>query len=157
MFWVISQEQRSIKTLEFTETNGYFYSFTYGKKHIWQFILPADRFFVSLLADRKAVDSTPKYSLLDGDTNQVSIFSPCIRYKWGNIIDWSTTLSLTRQSLIQKIPVFYLFHQLGKFRKPSLEQHSKYQFSILCKLGQIMYSLTPTIKNNEKTEKIYIK
>ena len=100
MFWVISQEQRSIKTLEFTETNGYFYSFTYGKKHIWQFILPADRFFVSLLADRKAVDSTPKYSLLDGDTNQASIFSPCIRYKWVNMIDWSTKLSLTRQSLI---------------------------------------------------------
>ena len=31
MFWVISQEQHSIKTLEFTETNSYFYSFTYGK------------------------------------------------------------------------------------------------------------------------------
>ena len=38
-------------------------------------------FFVNLMADRKAVDSTPKYSLLDGDTNQASIFSPCIRYK----------------------------------------------------------------------------
>ena len=32
MFWVISQEQHSIKTLEFTETNSYFYSFIYEKK-----------------------------------------------------------------------------------------------------------------------------
>ena len=31
MFWVISQEQHSIKTLEFTETNSYFHSFTYEK------------------------------------------------------------------------------------------------------------------------------
>ena len=32
MIWVvISQEQHSIKTMEFTETNSYFYSFTYGK------------------------------------------------------------------------------------------------------------------------------
>ena len=38
-------------------------------------------FFVNLLADRKAVDLTPKYSLLDGDTNQAFNFSPCIRYK----------------------------------------------------------------------------
>ena len=32
MFWVISQKQHIIKTLEFTETNRYFYSFTYEKK-----------------------------------------------------------------------------------------------------------------------------
>ena len=31
MFWLISQEQHSIKTHKFTETNRYFYSFTYGK------------------------------------------------------------------------------------------------------------------------------
>ena len=31
-------------------------------------------FFVNLLADRKAVDSTPKYSLLGWNTNQVSLF-----------------------------------------------------------------------------------
>ena len=31
MFWFTSQEQHSIKTLEFTETNSYFYSFTYEK------------------------------------------------------------------------------------------------------------------------------
>ena len=88
MFSVISQEQHSIKTLEFTETNSYFYSFTYRKKHMQQFILPVrstgipvDRFFVNLLADRKAVGSKPKYSLIDGDTNQPSIFSACIKLK----------------------------------------------------------------------------
>ena len=82
MLRVISQGQHSIKTMEFTETNSYFYSFTYGKKTAkYQFILPVDRFFVNLLADRKSVDSIPKYSLLDGDTNQASIFSPYIRYK----------------------------------------------------------------------------
>ena len=42
--------------------------------------------FVNLLADRKAVDLTPKYSLLAGDANQASI-SPCIRYKRGNSKD----------------------------------------------------------------------
>ena len=31
MFLVISQEQHSIKTLEFTETDSYFHSFTYEK------------------------------------------------------------------------------------------------------------------------------
>ena len=34
---------------------------------------------MNLLADKKAVDSTPKYSLLAGDTNQVSL-SSCLRY-----------------------------------------------------------------------------
>ena len=83
MFRVISQEQRSIETLEFTKTNSYFYSFTYEKKTIifssssYQWV----DFFVHLLPDRKAVDSTPKYSLLSGDKSQASIFSPSIRYK----------------------------------------------------------------------------
>ena len=35
IFWVISQEQHNIKTLEFTETNSYFYSFTYGKVYVF--------------------------------------------------------------------------------------------------------------------------
>ena len=38
-------------------------------------------FFENLQADRKAVDSTPKYDLLAGEKNQDSIFSPSIRYK----------------------------------------------------------------------------
>ena len=45
MFWVISQEQHSIKTLEFTETNSYFHSFTY-EKNIFSSssYIPVDRF-----------------------------------------------------------------------------------------------------------------
>ena len=42
---------------------------------------PVSRFFVNLLAYRKIVDSTTKYSLLVGDAKQDSIFSPCINYK----------------------------------------------------------------------------
>ena len=66
MFWVISQqEQHSIKTLEFTETNSYFYSFTNEKTYLavslsYQWV----DFFLNLLADRKTVDSTTKHSLL---------------------------------------------------------------------------------------------
>ena len=70
----------------FTETNSYFISLM-EKKHIQQFILPVDRFFVNLWADKKAVDLTPKYYQLDEDTNQASIFSPCTRYKLVKMID----------------------------------------------------------------------
>ena len=94
MFLVISQEQHSIKTLEFTETNSYFYSFTYGKNifSISSLLrstgIPVDRFFVNLLADRNTVGSIPKYSLLDRDTISLSsIFSLYIRFKWVNRID----------------------------------------------------------------------
>ena len=66
-----------MKTLEFTETNSCFYSFTYGKNIFGSSSYQG----IDLLVDRKAVDSTPKYSLLDGDTNRGSIFSPCIKYK----------------------------------------------------------------------------
>ena len=113
MFWVISQEQHSIKTLEFTENNSYFYSFTY-EKQTYLAVSSSYKwvdFLVNLLADRKTVDSTPKYSLLAWNTNQASIFFLCIRYKWVNSIGWSTKLCLTRQGLIEKTPVFYFFHQ----------------------------------------------
>ena len=71
-----------MKTLEFTETNSYFYSFTYEKKtYLAVHLTSGQILFENLLADRKAVDSTPKYSLLAGDKNQASIFSPSIRYK----------------------------------------------------------------------------
>ena len=53
-----SQEQHSMKTLEFTETNSYFYSFTY-EKYIFSSSslvrstgIPVDSFFVNMLADR---------------------------------------------------------------------------------------------------------
>ena len=116
-----------------------------------------DRFFMNLLADRKAVGSTPKYSLLDGDRKQSSIFSPCMRYKWVNRIDRLTKLTLTRKRLIWKSPVFCLFYQFVKIGKHSLEQHSKSQFQSLCKVVEIMYSLTSTFKNIGKAERIYIK
>ena len=45
MQFIISQEQHSIKTLEFTETNRYFYSFTYEKNIFSGFILPVGRFY----------------------------------------------------------------------------------------------------------------
>ena len=51
--------------------NSYFYSLTYGKTYLT--VTSSDKwvdFFVNLLADRKAVDSTPKYSV-------------CLRYKPG--------------------------------------------------------------------------
>ena len=77
MFYVISQEQNSIKTLEFTETNSYFYSFTYEKNIFTSSSYQVVDIFVNLLADRRAVDSTPKYSLLAGDSTQASVW----RYK----------------------------------------------------------------------------
>ena len=111
MFWFTSQEQYSIKTLEFYETNSYFYSMIYEKNLFGSyFILKVGIFFVNLLADRKAVDSAPKYYLLTWATNQGSTFSPCIRYKWMNSIDWSTKPSLTRQGLIWENSSFHLFH-----------------------------------------------
>ena len=79
MFSLNSQEQRSIKTQEFTEINSYFYSFTDGKNIFSSSLYQWIDFFVNLLADRKALHSIPKYSLLDGNTNQASIFSPCMR------------------------------------------------------------------------------
>ena len=42
---------------------------------------PKIDFYVEVFKKLKNLDSKPKYSLLAGDTNQASIFSPCIRYK----------------------------------------------------------------------------
>ena len=65
-----------MNTLGFTETNSYFYSFTYEQKNIfrsssYQWV---DIFFVNLLANGKAVDSTPICSLLAADKNQLLFF-----------------------------------------------------------------------------------
>ena len=114
MFWVISQEQHSIKTLEFTETNSYFHSFTYEKNIFSSSSYQWVDFFVNLLADRKAVDSTPKYYLLDGDTNQASVFSPCIRHKWVNMIDWSTKLSPLQTEPNLENSSFLFYSSIGK-------------------------------------------
>ena len=86
--WVISEEQHSIKTLEFTVQKKTLWKKAYfpvsSSYHQWVDL------FENLLADRSAVDSTPKYFLRTWDTNQASNCSPCIRYKWVNSIDWST-------------------------------------------------------------------
>ena len=61
----MSQEQHSMKTLEFTKTNNYIASLmkkTYLNLAVSSSYQWLD-FFVNLLADRKTVDSTPKYSL----------------------------------------------------------------------------------------------
>ena len=72
MFWVISQEQHSIKTLEFTETNSYFHSFTYEKTYlavhlIYQWI----DFLWEFAGRQKSCGFNTK------------IFSACWRYKPG--------------------------------------------------------------------------
>ena len=68
---VISQEQHSMKTLEFTKTNSCFYSFTYEKKHIQQFIIPVGRFFCEFVGRQKSCGFNTK------------ILSACLRYKPG--------------------------------------------------------------------------
>ena len=84
MFWIILQEQHSIKSLEFTKNNNYFYSFIY-EKNIWQFISQESCGF-----NTKILSACWRYK-------PGFCFSPCIRYKWVNRINWSTKLSLTRQ------------------------------------------------------------
>ena len=149
MFWVISQEQHSIKTLEFTETNSYFHSFTYEKNIFSSLSYQWVFFFVNLLADRKAVDSTPRYSLLAGDKNQASIFSPCLRYKWANSIDWSTISYQAEPSLEN----FRFLHLLSLEKVESLVESNiqNPSFQSLCKLREIMYSRTPTLRNVGET------
>ena len=98
MFWVILQEQHSIKALEFTETNSYFYSFTYGKNIFssssYQWI---DFLWICWQTEKLWIQHQNILCLLEIQ-NQASVFSPCIRYKWANSIDWSTKLSLTRET-----------------------------------------------------------
>ena len=86
MFWIILQEQHSIKSLEFTKNNNYFYSFIY-EKNIWQFISQESCGF-----NTKILSACWRYK-------PGFCFSPCIRYKWVKRINWSTKLSLTRQGL----------------------------------------------------------
>ena len=44
------------------------------KTYLAVHLTPVSSFFEKLLADRKAVDSTPEYSLLAEDTNQAFVF-----------------------------------------------------------------------------------
>ena len=47
-----------------------------------------------------------------------------------------------------KIPIFHLFHELGKIGKSSLEQHSNIPvLNLFVHWEEFKYSLTPTFKN----------
>ena len=74
--------------------------FYVDSRNIWGFFLKKDGLHL-LQSGKKTLaknfiviffflDSAPKYYLRAWDTNQVSIFSPWIRYKRVNSIDWST-------------------------------------------------------------------
>ena len=62
------------------QCSSYFYSCTYGKTYLAVHF--TSKYFFCQFVDRKVVDSTPKYYLLAGDTNQVSNSCPCVRQKW---------------------------------------------------------------------------
>ena len=61
--------------------------------------LTSGKIFCEFVGRQKVLDLPPKYSLLAGETKEASNFSPCMIYKWGNSIEWSTKLSLTREGL----------------------------------------------------------
>ena len=65
----------SKKTLEFTETNNYFYGCTYEKTYlaVTNFLPAVRRFFLNLLTNSKVVGPTQKHFLLPRDINQGSI------------------------------------------------------------------------------------
>ena len=98
MFWLISQEQHSIKTQEFTETNSYFYSFTYGKNIFssssYQWI---DFLWICWQAEKLWIQHKNILCLM-GIQTRLLFFSPCIREKWVNMIDWSTKLIIFYQT-----------------------------------------------------------
>ena len=73
MFWVIPQEQDSIKTLEFAGTNSYFYSFTY-QKNIYLAVSSSDQwvdFFCKFAGRQKSCWFNTK------------ILSACLKHKPG--------------------------------------------------------------------------
>ena len=100
IFWVISQEQHSIKTQEFTETNSYFYSFTYEKNIFSSSSYQWVDFLWEFAGRQKSCGFNTKILSACWRYKPGFYFSPYIRYKWVNSIDWSTKLSLIQQSLI---------------------------------------------------------
>ena len=71
MFWFTSQEEHSIKTLDFTETNSYFYSFTYEKNIFSSSSYQWVDFIWEFVGRQKSCGFNTK------------IFSACLRYKPG--------------------------------------------------------------------------
>ena len=88
MFWVISQEQHSIKTLEFTETNSYFYSFTY-EKNIFSSSSHQCVVFLRICWQTEKLWSQYQniFCLLEIQTRL--LFFSLRKNKWVNSIDWS--------------------------------------------------------------------
>ena len=114
---------------EFTKTNSYFYSFT-NKSNIFSsssYQWGVGFLWICWQTKKLSIQHQNILCLLEKQI-RILFFSPCIRYKSESSIDWSTKLSLTRQSLVYK----NLFHQLGKIRKSSLEQHSNIPVFNLC-------------------------
>ena len=100
MYWVISQEQHSIKTEEFTEINSYFYRFAYEKNifsssphqwvgFFWWICGQTENFWIQ----HRLLSACWRYK-------PGFCFSHYRRNKWVNSIDWSNKLSLIRQDLI---------------------------------------------------------
>ena len=80
-FEVFKQLKNHVLSISHMKENLFIDSLMKIKTYLAVHLTSGKIFLVNLLADSKAADSTPKYSLLAGDTNQASIFSPCIRYK----------------------------------------------------------------------------
>ena len=75
--WIITKGHRSCTPVQYS---SYFYSYTYRKTYLAVHF--TSKYFFCQFVDRKVAGSMPKYSLLVGDTNQVSNFCPCVRQKW---------------------------------------------------------------------------
>ena len=148
----------SIKTLEFTKTESYFYSFT-CEKNIFNnyFILPVGRFFCEFV--RRQISCGFK----------TRIFSACLRYKLGFYFFSLNKIQTSKQHRLINLTISYQagpnlenssFLSLSSWEKLESPAKSNIQnpsCQSLCKLGKIMNSLTPKSKNAGKIEGIYIK
>ena len=117
-----------------------------------QFILPGGRFFCEFVARKKNCGLNTK------------IFSACLKYKPGFYFFslYKTQMSKQHRLINQAEPNLenssYLpLSSWGKLESPAQSDIRNLSFQSLCKLGKIMYRLTPKFKNVEKTEGIYLK
>ena len=115
MFWVISKAQHSIKWhWNLLKLAAIFIAWLMKKTYLAVHLTSRpSHLFCEFVGRQKSCGFNNKVFSACWNTNQTTIFSLSTRYKWVNSIYWSTKLTLTRQGLIYKTPVFYLFH-LGK-------------------------------------------
>ena len=73
-FEVFKQLKNHVLSISHMKENLFIDSLMKIKTYLAVHLTSGKIFLVNLLADSKAADSTPKYSLLAGDTNQASIF-----------------------------------------------------------------------------------